>query len=315
MPRSNKGAPEPTRDQGVTTNSDQDNEPSPSAPPRTGASSAAIRRHYDLSDEFFQLWLDPLMIYSCALYDGTADLATAQILKLDHHIEAAGASGVGRVLDIGCGWGGLLNRLVAHAGVRQAVGLTLSRSQAAWARQRAQPGIEVREESWRDHRPAKPYDAIISIGAFEHFVHPGIDKAAKLTAYRAFFEWCAQSLVPGGRLSLQTIAFTQDPASDIRQRMDFIADSIFPESELPCIWEPITAAEGPFELVALRNDGDHYFLTLRQWERNLVARRPEASALVGEEAFENVRQYLRISAAAYRYHRLSLLRMSFVRTP
>jgi cyclopropane fatty-acyl-phospholipid synthase-like methyltransferase len=178
MPRNNKGAPEPTRDQGVTTNSDQDNEPSPSAPPRTGASSAAIRRHYDLSDGFFQLWLDPLMIYSCAHYDGTAD-----------------------------------------------------------------------------------------------------------------------------------------PASDIRQRMDFIADSIFPESELPCIWEPIAAAGGPFELVVLRNDGDHYFLTLRQWERNLVARRAEASALVGEEAFENVRQYLRISAAAYRYRRLSLLRMSFVRTP
>ena len=76
------------------TNSDQDNQ-APSSPRRMGASSAAVRRHYDLSDEFFQFWLDPLMIYSCALYDGTSDLAAAQILKLDHHIDAAGARGAG----------------------------------------------------------------------------------------------------------------------------------------------------------------------------------------------------------------------------
>ena len=99
--------------------------------PRIGASSEAIRRHYDLNDEFFQLWLDPEMIYSCALFDGTSDLAAAQLLKLDHHIEAAGARGASRVLDFGCGWGRLLNRLVGHAGARNAVGLTLSPSQAS----------------------------------------------------------------------------------------------------------------------------------------------------------------------------------------
>jgi cyclopropane-fatty-acyl-phospholipid synthase len=280
-----------------------------------GASSEAIRRHYDLSDEFFQLWLDPEMIYSCALFQGTSDLAAAQLLKLDHHIEAAGAAGAARVLDIGCGWGGLLNRLVGHAGVKHAVGLTLSPSQANWARKRARPGVEVRQESWRDHRPAMPYDAIISIGAFEHFVHPGIDKAAKLEAYRAFFAWCAESLVSGGRLSLQTIAFTQPPEKAVRERMGFIEESIFPESELPLIWEPIAAAGGSFELIALRNDGDHYYRTLRQWERNLVARRTEAVALVGEAAFENVRRYLRVSAAAFKYHLVCLLRMSFARTP
>jgi cyclopropane-fatty-acyl-phospholipid synthase len=293
----------------VTMNTDKRNEPT-----RMGASSEAIRRHYDLSDEFFQLWLDPEMIYSCALFDGTTDLASAQLRKLDHHIEAAGATGAARVLDIGCGWGGLLNRLVGHAGVKNAVGLTLSASQASWARGKARPGVEVRQESWRDHKPAKPYDAIISIGAFEHFVHPGIDKAAKLDAYRAFFAWCGEALVSGGRLSLQTIAFTAPPDKAIRERMGFIEDSIFPESELPLIWEPIAAAEGRFELIALRNDGDHYYQTLRHWERNLAARHAEAAALVGEAAVENVRRYLRVSAAAFKYRLICLLRMSFAKT-
>ena len=286
---------------------------SATAPKAMGASSEAIRRHYDLSDEFFQLWLDPGMVYSCALFDGSSDLAAAQIRKLDHHIAAAGASGAARVLDIGCGWGSLLNRLVGHAGVANAVGLTLSPSQAEWARGRALPGVEVRQESWRDHRPVKPYDAIISIGAFEHFVHPGIGAAAKLDAYREFFAWCAKSLTPEGRLSLQTIAFTAPPETTTRERMGFIEDSIFPESELPLIWEPIAAAEGHFELMALRNDGDHYYQTLRQWERNLAARRKEAVALVGEPTFENVRHYLRVSAGAFKFRLICLLRMSFAK--
>jgi cyclopropane-fatty-acyl-phospholipid synthase len=154
---------------------------------RVGASPAAIRAHYDLSDEFFQLVLGPDLIYSCAMFDGVDDLASAQLRKLDHHIEAAGAAGARRVLDIGCGWGALLQRLVRHANVKGAVSLTLSPSQANWIRRSQKPGIEVREESWRDHKPDKHYDAILSIGAFEHFVHLGIEPARKLEAYREFF--------------------------------------------------------------------------------------------------------------------------------
>src|SRR6516162_6407429 len=95
-----------------------------------GASPEAIKAHYDLSDEFFGLFIGPDMIYSCALFEGDDDLASAQRRKLDHHIASASAYGANRVLDIGCGWGALLRRLVEHAGVRTAVGLTLSRSQA-----------------------------------------------------------------------------------------------------------------------------------------------------------------------------------------
>ncbi len=97
-----------------------------------------------------------------------------------------------------------------------------------WIRRDPRPGIEVREENWRDHRPDQPYDAIISIGAFEHFVHPGMGGAEKLEAYREFFAWCDGVLVPGGRLSLQTIAYPAPPSETVRRQSAFIAQRIFP---------------------------------------------------------------------------------------
>ena len=232
---------------------------------RVGASPEAIITHYDMGEEFFRLVLGPELVYSCALFEGDDDLAMAQRRKLDHHIATAGAAGAASVLDVGCGWGAMLSRLVDHAGVKKAVGLTLSPSQAQWIRRLQRPGVEVREESWRDHRPDRRYDAIVSIGAMEHFVHPGMAAADKLDAYREFFAFCDRVLVTRGRLSLQTIAFVA-PVNDIDP---VIYEKTFPESELPLIWEPIAAAEGRFELVSLRNDGEHYYRTLRLWERNL----------------------------------------------
>lgn len=274
-----------------------------------GASAEAIRNHYDLSDDFFGLWLGSERVYSAALFEGDDDLDAAQLRKLDHHIAAAGAAGAERVLDVGCGWGAMLRRLVAHAGAKHAVGLTLSGSQAAWGRLNAGSGIEIREESWRDHRPDAPYDAIISVGAFEHFARPGMTREAKLAAYREFFSFCSNALRKGGRLSLQTIAYS---ASGITLP-SFIADRIFRESELPLVHEPVEAADGAFALVALRNDREHYARTLVAWERNLVARRDEAAALVGEEAVTEFVRYLRVCAMAFKLDTICLLRMSFVK--
>ena len=275
----------------------------------TGASAAAIRNHYDLGDDFFGLWLGPERVYSAALFEGDDDLAAAQTRKLDHHIAAAGAAGAARVLDVGCGWGAMLRRLTRYAGAKHVVGLTLSASQAAWARRDAGPEIEVREESWRDHKADAPYDAIISIGAFEHFARPGLSPDEKLRAYREFFAFCRDALRKGGRLSLQTIAYS---ASGITLPA-FIAERIFRESELPLIHEPIAAADPDFELIALRNDREHYARTLVAWERALVARREEAVALVGDDAVTEFLRYLRVCAMAFKLDTICLLRMSFVK--
>jgi cyclopropane-fatty-acyl-phospholipid synthase len=213
------------------------------------------------------------------------------------------------VLDVGCGWGAMLRRLVRHAGVGQAVGLTLSAAQAAWIGRTPTAGITVREESWRDHVPPALYDAIISVGAFEHFAQPGMAPEAKLAAYRAFFDFCHGALTPDGRLSLQTIAYV-GPGVTLPP---FIANEVFRESELPLIWEPIAAAAHRFELTGFRNDREHYERTLRMWERNLAAREAEAIALVGEATVAHFHRYLKICAMAFRIGAICLLRLSFAK--
>lgn len=274
-----------------------------------GASAEAIQAHYDLSNDFFRLWLGPEMVYSAALFEDGDDLDAAQTRKLDHHIDAAGARNAERVLDVGCGWGALLNRLVTDAGVRHAVGLTLSAAQAGHARSLALPGVEVREESWRDHKPEAPYDAIVSIGAFEHFASKGLTAEERLAAYRDFFDFCRANLKMGGRLSLQTIAYVAT-GFDLPP---YIAEEVFPESELPLVWEPIAAAGWGFELIAFRNDREHYERTLRHWQKNLAARRDEAVEIAGEAAVAHFDRYLKISAMAFRMGFICLTRMSFAR--
>ena len=111
-----------------------------------GASAAEIQRHYDVGNEFYRLWLDEDMNYSCALWEGEqkdGDLARAQLRKLTYHVEGANAKGKSAVLDIGCGWGALLHQLTQVHGVKRAVGLTLSEAQAQWIRERNMKGVEV----------------------------------------------------------------------------------------------------------------------------------------------------------------------------
>src|SRR5947209_5725012 len=116
---------------------------------RAGASPAAIQSHYDVGNDFFALWLDPEMVYSCAMFEEGDSLETAQLRKLDYHISEARATGTQTVLDIGCGWGSLLRRLAA-SGVEAATGLTLSEAQATKIRSDAVPRAFVRQENWAD---------------------------------------------------------------------------------------------------------------------------------------------------------------------
>ena len=157
-----------------------------------GTSPAAIAHHYDLSDEFFALWLGSDLVYSCALWDAVPgeSLADAQRRKLDFFATELHVRG-GRVLDIGCGWGALLNHFVGSHGVTGGVGLTLSQAQAAFARQRRVSDVDFRVESWIDHQPDSPYDAISCIEATEHLASDTLSADEKVDVYRAFFHRCA----------------------------------------------------------------------------------------------------------------------------
>jgi len=279
-------------------------------PAQPGASATAIQHHYDVGDEFYRLWLDPSMSYSAALFAPGDSLESAQNRKLDYHIEQLRVNERSRVLDVGCGWGAMLRRLVLNAKVEAAVGLTLSEAQHRLIRAQGIPGISAHLEGWKAHQPDASYDAIVSIGAFEHFARPELSASEKVAAYREFFRFCHSALVPYGRLSLQTICFGTLRAGRIDP---FISQRVFPESDLPYPWEVLEAADGYFEVRALRNDRTHYAQTCREWYRNLKANHDRAVALVGEEKVAEYERYLKISVASFATHALGLLRVSFDR--
>ncbi|HEX2570388.1 MAG TPA: class I SAM-dependent methyltransferase [Polyangia bacterium] len=270
------------------------------------------RRRYDLSQDFYALWLDASSMSStCALYEEGDDLDRAQLRKLDHHVAAARAAQRGRVLDVGCGWGHLLHRLVHVHGVGRAVGLTISQMQAQWIGRRSDPRIEVRLESWVDHEPAAPYDAILSIEAIESFARPGLPSSEKVKIYRAFFERCHRWLRPGGGMSLQAIAYGNSDAQDLDGLM---ADELFPESDLPKLAEIMSATERLFEIATLRNDREHYTRTLRAWLDRLQEHRAEAEALVGEAIVDRHLRSLRLriylfASGGCDLHRIALRRI------
>lgn len=275
-----------------------------------GASAQAIQFHYDVGNSFYELWLDRTLTYSCALWDGHDTLEAAQLAKIDHHIDKSGARGQARVLDIGCGWGSTLHRLVSTAGVANATGLTLARQQAAHIDRQRWPGVEVRVESWSDHRPAMPYDAIISVGAFEHFAKLDQSPADKIAGYRSFFQRCHDWLPPGGCLSLQTMSYENSSREDFSP---FFASQIFPESDLPRLSEIAAASERLFEIVSVRNDRHHYARTSLEWRRRLLKRRAEAVALVGEDAVARYDKYLHLWAVGFHTGTMGLLRLQLRR--
>jgi cyclopropane-fatty-acyl-phospholipid synthase len=280
----------------------------------TGASRQAIESHYDVSRDFYRLWLDRRMVYSCALWpaDPDDDLEAAQLAKLAWHAASAAVDGAGRVLDIGCGWGALMHYLRDERGVGHVTGLTLSADQADAIG--APDGLEVRLEDWRHHAPTAGYDAIISIGAFEHFARQELTTEERRAVYRSFFERCASWLAPGGRLSLQTIAYEDfDPANG--SVSSFFTDEIFPESSLPHLADVVDAAEPTFRLLGLRNDGAQYQATLHLWQQRLEGHRDQALELVDRTVYRRYVRYLRASRAMFDRRICTLYRFTLERRP
>ena len=272
----------------------------------TGASRAAIEHHYGLDDRFFEIWLGPDLVYSAGLWEeGDASLEDAQRRNHDWMIDRANARGAKRVLDIGCGWGLLLERLL-EAGVSDAVGLTLSESQARRS--------GARLEHWADHEPTDPYDAVIAVESFEHFADLGMSREEKVDAYRAFFSRARRWLPRGGRLVMQFLA--KGNARLDRQALEdgrFLYTTIFPETDTPRLAEMLQATEHRFEPVELRLDPADYARTLRVWAERLAARRDEAVALVGEQTVADYERYFTGGVRWFESGYATLVRVALVR--
>jgi cyclopropane-fatty-acyl-phospholipid synthase len=186
----------------------------------------------------------------------------------------------------------------------------LSAAQVASIEAAGIPNVEVRLESWAEHAAAAPYDAIVSIGAFEHFARLDQDDAEKLEGYRRFFEFCHDVLRPGGRLSLQTITYESANRSTFSP---FFAERIFPESDLPHLAEIAQAIRGSFEIELLRNDRQHYERTLRHWLANLRGSRQAAIEAAGDATVDAYERYLALMIVGFHRGAMNLARIAMRR--
>jgi cyclopropane-fatty-acyl-phospholipid synthase len=254
----------------------------------------AIAHHYDVSNEFYALFLDPLMVYTCAYYrDPDGKLEQAQQDKLDHVCRKLELRAGETLLDIGCGWGGLSMWAAQHYGVR-AHGVTLSRAQADYAAKRIrQAGLEhtcrVDYLDYRDLPPEVVYDKIAAVGVIEHVGIPN---------YPAFFEGVRARLKDGGLYLNHGIVcdFRWKPTS----QFEFLTRHVFPNGELASLSATLTEMErAGWEIMDVEGLRLHYARTCRQWVERLCARADEARALAGERTLRTWRLYLTCSAVAF----------------
>ncbi len=262
---------------------------------------AAVSYHYDVGNEFYRLFLGQWMTYSCAYFPThETDLDAAQAAKLEHICRKLRLQPGERLLDIGCGWGGLVIYAAEKYGA-QVTGITLSQPQAEygqeWIRRTGLTGqakIEMRD--YRDLDPTQLFDKIVSVGMFEHVGQ------AKLPGY---FQGAFRVLRPGGLFLNHGIAAQSRQLPNwvertFFQRGQFIQRYIFPDGELVPVSRALDVAEQlGFEVRDVESLREHYALTLRHWIRNLEVRQTEALRLTDERTYRTWRLYMAASAQGF----------------
>ncbi len=262
----------------------------------------AIAYHYDVSNDFYRLWLDEQMVYSCAYFHTPEDtLEAAQRAKLDHILVKLRLEPGQRLLDIGCGWGALVLRAAQKYGVR-AVGITLSHNQYDLARERVAAAglagqVEIRLQDYRD--VDERFERIVSVGMLEH---------VGLKNLRAYLGKVRELLADGGLCLNHGITSTDpDSAESPLGGGDFIERYVFPHGELPHISFLLRemAAAG-LEATDVENLRRHYALTARHWSRRFEQHAGEILKIAGEKRFRIWRAYLAGCAYGFAHNWIAL---------
>ncbi|XP_025803676.1 uncharacterized protein LOC112882759 isoform X4 [Panicum hallii] len=271
-----------------------------------------ISKHYDLSNDFFALYLDPSMTYSSAIFKAEDEsLEAAQLRKLDSLINKAKVEPGHHVLDIGSGWGTLAIRLVKKTGCKY-TGITLSEEQLKYSKRKVkEAGLEDRITfllcDYRRIPTCHKFDRIISCEMIEHVGHEYMDD---------FFGCCEYHLADHGLFVLQFIAIPEELYDRMRRWPEFLKEYIFPGGCLPSLARVVSAMTNASRLCVqhLENIGDHYYPTLMHWRDNFVANRKKVSALGFDEKFIRTWEYyLTYCAALFKSRTIMDYQMVFSR--
>jgi len=282
--------------------------------------AAAVQHHYDVGNDFYRLWMDAYMQYSPGRFGtGLEDLDVAQAAKLEYLCHTLQLQPGERLLDIGCGWGGLVQYAAERFGA-DALGITLSREQWALAHERlalSGAGKHCRVEllDYRDLPRDAVYDKIVSVGMFEH---------VGLSHMGRYFDEAWRHTRPGGLfLASGIVVLPSSPLAPLGwaarwlwREGEFTQRYVFPDGELATAGDIIRCAErAGFETRSVASDREAYALTLRHWVRHLESRHDEAVRLVGERRYRIWRLYMGVAAHGFATGRIGDIQVLLRRPP
>jgi cyclopropane-fatty-acyl-phospholipid synthase len=263
-----------------------------------------IEVSYDVSNDFFRLWLDENMHYTSANYDRPdMSLEEAQENKARVLYEFAEIDASKTVLDIGCGWGSFLDYAI-RAGCKEAHGITLSTEQAEYARARNLPRTEIIIQDYATYEPARKYGALVSIEMIDHLCSPAQAAQGKaVELYRQYFNKLATWVEPGSCFGFQAILRNRVP----RKRQDledlqFTADVIFPGGLNPRIEDLIMAINPRWELLELKMRREHYGKTTAEWLRRLQLHESTIRSTWGDQVYVDYVRYLSTCVKGFENH-------------
>jgi cyclopropane-fatty-acyl-phospholipid synthase len=252
----------------------------------------SIHHHYDIGNDLFQKMLDRRMIYSCAYWRNASNLDEAQEAKLDLICRKLELKPNMRLLDVGCGWGGLARFAAEKYGVH-VTGITISEEQASFAKQTlASLPIEIRLQDYRDLKN-ESFDRIVSVGMFEHVGYKN---------YRPFFQAVERVLKDDGLFLLHTMG----NLNTVKRMGEWIDQYIFPDYLLPSLEQVLQASHSLFVLEDLHNFGADYDKTLMAWAKNFNAHWGELKSTYDDRFHRIWNFYLHYVAGSFRSRRVQL---------
>jgi cyclopropane-fatty-acyl-phospholipid synthase len=267
-----------------------------------GSNKQEVQVSYDVSNEFFRLWLDERMNYTCAVFESeNQSLEAAQLNKLAILSDFAKVTAGKRALDIGCGWGACLEYLATARGVKDAVGVTLSSAQAEEVNRRNLPGVRCVEADFMKWQTSEKFDSLISICMMDHLCSPQEAREGKaVDIYRAYFKKCWELTNPGAWFGLQTILRNRTP----RDRADladiyFCTHVIFPGGLNPRLEDIIQAVNPYWEVVTVKQRRNDYQRTTAEWLRRLRDHEAQIRQTWGDHVFADYERYLATCVRAF----------------
>lgn len=274
-----------------------------------GSNKDEVQVSYDVSNEFFRLWLDERMNYTCAVFESdNQSLEAAQLNKLNILSDFAKVTSSSTVLDIGCGWGACLEYLATARSVKRAVGVTLSSAQAAEVNERKLPGVQCIDADFMKWETDDKFDAVISICMMDHLCSPEEARKGKaVDIYREYFRRVHALTKPGSWFGLQTILRNRTPrrGKDLED-VFFVTKEIFPGGLNPRLEDIIQAVNPYWEVMSVYQRREHYGRTTGEWLNRLRQHESTIRDKWGDKVFDDYERYLDTCVRCFDKHYSSL---------